>query len=416
MKGVILTQGQPFRINPDACERSRLKIQRKFNAFMAATWRPVEKIIFCFGIFSKLRQESRVYRWLRGGVGAEWTSAGAIRTTICPFALCSLVNVSRGKRIKDKPLTVFASTTWFPVDRATSTFCTVPSGRSWATKTPVAPAGCAARSRACAVGFALGAFGGGVGSASSVPENMSNMIAKQVIPVFMDDGLRNLTRIRRENPACHGLIVKGKRISCPPPHHLLIRVALPVQEYDYEHGFPLIRSLRASTQRSTSVLFSFVLSLLIVAGSFAVRQSKTILARWSWAGCTHRCTHWATKYTTAINAAIETSTAIAKFVKVCTASRRILGRIFVGQSQSAQESADDMPLTRPVIRRSKTILARSSVRERANALDCGRASRRRKAFRCASGWAIGTPRLMIGHRAKSGRCFFGADKIPKCPS
>jgi protein-S-isoprenylcysteine O-methyltransferase Ste14 len=77
----------------------------------------------------------------------------------------------------------------------------------------------------------------------------------------------------------HGLIVKGKRISCPPPHPLLIRVALPVQEYHYEHGFPLIRSLRASTQRSTSVLFSFVLSLLIVAGSFAVRQSKTILAR-----------------------------------------------------------------------------------------------------------------------------------------
>src|SRR6266480_5642505 len=73
----------------------------------------------------------------------------------------------------------------------------------------------------------------------------------------------------------HGLIVKGKRISCPPPQHLLIRVALPVQEYDYEHGFPLIRSLRASTQRSTSVLFSFVLSLLIVAGSFAIRQSKT---------------------------------------------------------------------------------------------------------------------------------------------
>ena len=63
----------------------------------------------------------------------------------------------------------------------------------------------------------------------------------------------------------HGLIVKGKRISCPPHH-------------DYEHGFPLIRSLRASGQRSTSVLFSFVLSLLIVARSFAVRQSKTLLA------------------------------------------------------------------------------------------------------------------------------------------
>jgi hypothetical protein len=63
-----------------------------------------------------------------------------------------------------------------------------------------------------------------------------------------------------------GLIVKGKRIS-RPPHH------------DYEHGFPLIRSLRASAQRSTSVLFSFVLSLLIVARSFAIRQSKTILGR-----------------------------------------------------------------------------------------------------------------------------------------
>ena len=40
-----------------------------------------------------------------------------------------------------------------------------------------------------------------------------------------------------------------------------------------------IRSLRASTQRSTSVLFSFVLSLLIVAASSGIRQSKTILAR-----------------------------------------------------------------------------------------------------------------------------------------
>src|SRR4029077_6899302 len=69
----------------------------------------------------------------------------------------------------------------------------------------------------------------------------------------------------------YGLIVKGKRISCPPHY------APP--NNDYEHGFPLIRSLRASTQRSTSVLFSFVLCLLIVAGSFAIRQSKTILAR-----------------------------------------------------------------------------------------------------------------------------------------
>ena len=68
----------------------------------------------------------------------------------------------------------------------------------------------------------------------------------------------------------HGLIVKGKRISCPPHY------APP--NNDYEHGFPLIRSLRASAQRSTSGLFSFVLSLLIMAGSFTVRQSKTILS------------------------------------------------------------------------------------------------------------------------------------------
>jgi hypothetical protein len=59
-----------------------------------------------------------------------------------------------------------------------------------------------------------------------------------------------------------GLIVKGKRISCPPHH-------------DYEHGFPLIRSLQASAQRSTSVLFSFVFSLLIMAGPSVIRQSKT---------------------------------------------------------------------------------------------------------------------------------------------
>jgi hypothetical protein len=47
------------------------------------------------------------------------------------------------------------------------------------------------------------------------------------------------------------------------------------QRHGFEHGFPLIRSLRASAQRSTSVLFSFVLSSLIVAASFAIRQSKT---------------------------------------------------------------------------------------------------------------------------------------------
>src|SRR5207247_9430670 len=52
-----------------------------------------------------------------------------------------------------------------------------------------------------------------------------------------------------------------------------------MQRHGFEHGFPLIRSLRASAQRSTSVLFSFALSLLIVAGSFVIRQSKTILGR-----------------------------------------------------------------------------------------------------------------------------------------
>ena len=80
----------------------------------------------------------------------------------------------------------------------------------------------------------------------------------------------------------HGLIVKGKRISCPPRYRYrdpAKRAGRLRQRHGFEHGCPLIRSLRASAQRSTSVLFSFVLSLLIVARSFAIRQSKTILAR-----------------------------------------------------------------------------------------------------------------------------------------
>jgi hypothetical protein len=44
--------------------------------------------------------------------------------------------------------------------------------------------------------------------------------------------------------------------------------------HGFEHGFPLIRSLRASARRSTSELFSFVLSLLIVAGPFAFVDQK----------------------------------------------------------------------------------------------------------------------------------------------
>jgi hypothetical protein len=45
-----------------------------------------------------------------------------------------------------------------------------------------------------------------------------------------------------------------------------------------------MRSLRASAQRSTSVLFSFVLSLLIVAGSFAIRRSKISTPRFIFSG------------------------------------------------------------------------------------------------------------------------------------
>jgi hypothetical protein len=61
----------------------------------------------------------------------------------------------------------------------------------------------------------------------------------------------------------HGLIVKGKRISCPPQygHRDLQGVPRRLGERrGFEHGLPLIRSLRASVQRSTLVLFSFVLS------------------------------------------------------------------------------------------------------------------------------------------------------------
>jgi hypothetical protein len=71
-----------------------------------------------------------------------------------------------------------------------------------------------------------------------------------------------------------GLIVKGKRIA-RPPHPFRHPFPVPLRRDDCEHAFPLIRSLRASAQRSTSVLFSFVLCLLIMAGSFAIRQLKT---------------------------------------------------------------------------------------------------------------------------------------------
>jgi hypothetical protein len=95
---------------------------------------------------------------------------------------------------------------------------------------------------------------------------------------FWRDPAKRAGRLRQR----HGLIVKGKRISCPPQYGYrdpAKRARRLRQRHGFEHGFPLIRSLRASAQRSTSVLFSFVLSLLIVARSFAIQQSKTILAQ-----------------------------------------------------------------------------------------------------------------------------------------
>jgi hypothetical protein len=69
---------------------------------------------------------------------------------------------------------------------------------------------------------------------------------------FWRDPAKRADRLRQR----HGLIVKGKRISCPP-HYAPPNNDYDPPHHDYEHGFPLIRSLRASTQRSTSVLFSF---------------------------------------------------------------------------------------------------------------------------------------------------------------
>src|SRR5438270_1889714 len=79
----------------------------------------------------------------------------------------------------------------------------------------------------------------------------------KIRPHSPHDPAKRAGRLRQR----HGLIVKGKRISCPP-HYAPPNNDYDPPHHDYEHGFPLIRSLRASAQRSTSVLFSFVLSLL----------------------------------------------------------------------------------------------------------------------------------------------------------
>jgi hypothetical protein len=51
------------------------------------------------------------------------------------------------------------------------------------------------------------------------------------------------------------------------------------QRHGFQHGFPLIRSLRASAQRSTSVLFSFCSSLVEMWPDHSPSANqKTILA------------------------------------------------------------------------------------------------------------------------------------------
>jgi hypothetical protein len=120
------------------------------------------------------------------------------------------------------------------------------------------------------------------------------MTANVVRRIICHRAIKNATPMRSREAAramanvsanARSQSLKGKRISCPP--HELRRLSRPVDvlhqiaahfHHDYEHGFPLTRSLRASAQRSTSVLFSFVLPLLIMAASFDVWQSKTILA------------------------------------------------------------------------------------------------------------------------------------------
>jgi hypothetical protein len=98
--------------------------------------------------------------------------------------------------------------------------------------------------------------------------------------IFAQTGRRKRGSLSRsERPE---LIVRGKRKSCPPQYGPPDPQGVPRrlgESHGFDHGFPLIRSLRASTQRSGSVLFSFVLSLVIVAESFPIRQSKAILPR-----------------------------------------------------------------------------------------------------------------------------------------
>src|SRR5436190_21989267 len=89
---------------------------------------------------------------------------------------------------------------------------------------------------------------------------------------------RDPVKRARQIGATPWLIIKGTRISCPPQYGHRGPQGVPRtlgEKHGFEHGFPLIRSLRASAQRLTSVLFSFVHSS-IVAASFTIRQSKRV--------------------------------------------------------------------------------------------------------------------------------------------
>jgi hypothetical protein len=93
----------------------------------------------------------------------------------------------------------------------------------------------------------------------------------------------------------HGLVVKGKRTSCPPQQCYRDPARRTVgtlrQRHDFaEHRFPLTRSLQASVQRSTSVLFSFVLSLDCgrISHHPAIKNDSNALSQWAGRIAAHR--------------------------------------------------------------------------------------------------------------------------------
>ena len=98
----------------------------------------------------------------------------------------------------------------------------------------------------------------------------------RIVPNYSAFRKRNRARLRRHGVylgtesltrrVCgqrHGSVVKGKRISSPPQYDPRDPQGVPRrlgESYCFDRDFPLIRSLRASAQRSASVSFSFALS------------------------------------------------------------------------------------------------------------------------------------------------------------